>query len=652
MNTKKTQNLSFSFFMLPFAFLFAAAVFAFTACSSHSEGAAITTELGFVDILINQGDTKGAMDLLKKTEKLVSSPDEYLGLYKRYKTLGEDSYAENTLKKALRRFKKDEKILAVYGNMLLNQGNVKKAIKLTKPLSGTEYGSVYAQAFLQNALDTQWDAEDLFGHKFFLFKGKKKNPGESLSAEQKFEVFYDRRFIPVYLDASRGTKLSRWARNAASLYMQNGEFAKAAGAYTGHVDSLEDSLFWGAVFFDSGHYTESLEALVSGDQMRGLLAHEIEHDALEADDYYILGEDEASERIRTKLITKILSNEPKATENISSYSKKILPIVYVNSAIYLKSQDDPVNEYKRLETLISKFPDYEPGLASYGEYALYIMRRPPEDSLEKELRVAGLRTLSMEETDRIPKITCEDALQKIGQSLERKKNPKLVVIQEELKAQMHLDWETEKKASVVWPLLEQNASEKPSLYPDDIAHYAVVVLLTNGHEDDAEDLFNKYEQAVHAEEGGVKFEPSQHPESLNLWECEAAAWFYAKNGLIENSKILYDHIIKTYSNRSPIMNSGGQSEAVTNAYVNMANIYSGTGQGKLALDSLKKASARTLDEELKADVLYRIGREYYYEGDYKNAIRSLQYSLNQNEGHNKVRNKARLILKQAMDKNK
>ena len=159
-------------------------------------------------------------------------------------------------------------------------------------------------------------------------------------------------------------------------------------------------------------------------------------------------------------------------------------------------------------------------------------------------------------------------------------------------------------------------------------------------------------EAVHAEEGGVKFEPSQHPESLNLWECEAAAWFYAKNGLIENSKILYEHIIKTYSNRSPIMNSGGQSEAVTNAYVNMANIYSGTGQGKLALDSLKKASARTLDEELKADVLYRIGREYYYEGDYKNAIRSLQYSLNQNEGHNKVRNKARLILKQAMDKNK
>ena len=100
------------------------------------------------------------------------------------------------------------------------------------------------------------------------------------------------------------------------------------------------------------------------------------------------------------------------------------------------------------------------------------------------------------------------------------------------------------------------------------------------------------------------------------------------------------------------MNSGGQSESVTNAYINIANIYAGRGQGALALDSLKKALPRTLDEGLKADVLYRIGKEYYYLGDYKNAIRSLQYSLNQDNGQNKVRNRARLILKQAQDKNK
>ncbi|MBQ3981042.1 MAG: tetratricopeptide repeat protein, partial [Treponema sp.] len=81
-------------------------------------------------------------------------------------------------------------------------------------------------------------------------------------------------------------------------------------------------------------------------------------------------------------------------------------------------------------------------------------------------------------------------------------------------------------------------------------------------------------------------------------------------------------------------------------------IYAGRGQSALALDSLKKALPRTLDEGLKADVLYRIGKEYYYQGDYKNAIRSLQYSLNQDNGQNKVRNRARLILKQAQDKNK
>lgn len=647
------------------AILFSA-IFVLAGCSSHSEGAAISTELGFVDILIGQGKTKEAMELLQRTEKLASTPLESMGVYKRYVTLGESGRAEKALKKGLRKHKKDKQLLAVYGNFLLDQNKTKKALKVTKPLSGTEYGSIYAEAFLSYALETGWSADDLFGKTFFLFRGKKKNPDHTATAKEKFEVFYDSRFVPIYLDAARSTKLSRWARNAAALCMKEGNFNKASEAYIGSVDSLEDSLFWGSVFYDAGHYTESLEALLAGDSFPGSVALKIEHKALEADDYYLLEEDAAAEKIRSELIDVILAESANANAGLTSYAKQVLPVVYVNSAMYLKSKNDLAKEFSRLDILVNKFPDYVPGLASYGDYALYLLSRPPEDKLSQDLRYAGLRTMAMEEEDRIPKISLEDAIEKIDASLERTNNPRLIVIREQLLAELHREWETEHKASRVWPLLEKNALEKASLFPDDVIHYAVVVLLNNGHADDARDLFIKYEQSLHEEaitgkkkksgedDDGLppKFEPSEHPELLDLWECEAAAWFYVKDGRIDEAQSMYRHIIENFSKRSPIFSSGGKTEAVTNAYINAANIYAGRGQSALALDSLKKALPRTLDEGLKADVLYRIGKEYYYQGDCKNAIRSLQYSLNQDNGQNKVRNRARLILKQAQDKNK
>lgn len=102
------------------AILFSA-IFVLAGCSSHSEGAAISTELGFVDILIGQGKTKEAMELLQRTEKLASTPLESMGVYKRYVTLGESGRAEKALKKGLRKHKKDKQLLAVYGNFLLDQ---------------------------------------------------------------------------------------------------------------------------------------------------------------------------------------------------------------------------------------------------------------------------------------------------------------------------------------------------------------------------------------------------------------------------------------------------------------------------------------------------------------------------------------------------
>ncbi|MBP5358670.1 MAG: tetratricopeptide repeat protein [Treponema sp.] len=93
------------------------------------------------------------------------------------------------------------------------------------------------------------------------------------------------------------------------------------------------------------------------------------------------------------------------------------------------------------------------------------------------------------------------------------------------------------------------------------------------------------------------------------------------------------------------MNSTGQNESVVNAFINMGNIYAGTKQGTVATEYLNKASSRATDPLLKAEILYRMGKESYYLKDFHSATRSLQYAIKLNPSHNK----ARFILQQLQE---
>lgn len=639
------KKFRISLFIILFAL--AGAVF-FDSCSSHSEGSAIATELGFVDILISQGDTQGAMTLLKKTEKLAVAPNDFIGIYKRYATLGENSNAEKILKKALKKHKGQDALLAVYSYFLINQNRTEEALSVSAHLSSGSYSSIYAEAFLKYALESQKSADELFAEKksFFSsilsFFSSKRKGAEEVDAGKKFDVFYDSRFATIYMDAFRSTGIAKWAMNAAVLQMNEGLFDKACEAYPNQVDSLDESLFWGLVFYDAGRYAESLQVLVLGDKKIGNFESKVEHDALEADNYYILGEDLDSERIRASLIESF-SSRPTVLSS-SSRIKKILPSLYVNSALYSKKQADPFLEYQRLSSVVSLFPNYEPALAAYAEYALACKKRINEDYLSQDLRKAGLRTLEMQYIDSIPFIETSLALKKIESAVETAPGldkPALIVLREELLSADSPSDSQKEKTGRIWILLEHNALEKTNLYPEEIMRYSLLTLLENGADDEARRLFENYLQAAHSQGEDDVFVPCDHLDELHLWECEFAAWFYTEEGRIEDAMKLYDYIIKNYSIRNPVMNAAGQSSSVALAYINLANIYSASANSALAVDCLTNAVPRILDRELRAETLYRLGKENYYRQELQNAISQLRNALDLNPDHNK----ARLLLK-------
>ncbi|MBQ2313394.1 MAG: hypothetical protein II187_00635 [Treponema sp.] len=649
--SEKRHRIVICVLLLVLAALIASAVFiALKVRSSHLEGASVTTELDLVDSCIVQGDTKQALSVLGRAEKRALTAYDRLGIYKRYALLGEDSRAEKCLQKTLRRFPKDNAVLAVYCNFLLRRNRVAEAFKKAVPLSGTEYGSLYAEAVLRQALLTGADADELFSRKKSLFSFFKKQPSPEQASELPNGIFLDNRFIPVYCDAFTGTRISKWIRNAALLLMLEGRYIEAADLYPSELATVHDALFWGVLFYDSARYAESLQSLLAIDalddgEIRKNIAESAELKALMSDDYYILGDDAAAQAMREEILSPDSPYMLAYVQNKTPALGKLLPLLYMNTALFARNTGNLAVQYERLHELVSYYPLYVPGLAAYGEYALESQRRPKEDALYLQLREAGLRTVGMEERDAAPVVGLDDVLSRIDAALQQDKSPSLIVLREEILAASEPGIEKSEKASRVWRLLEHN-NISAALYPPEVMRYALLVLLHNGAGQDAERLFSDYLRAAYggAEDGAQPafVEPALTPERLSLWECELAAYFAADGQDYVSAQTLYRYIIDHYSARTPVMSTSGQNSSVVNAYVNLGNIYAGYNAAPQALSMLNKAVARVSEPLLKAEILYRSAVESYCMGNSKDAVRSLQYTLSLNPSHNR----ARLLLKQ------
>ena len=614
--------------------------------TSHYEGAAIATEFALIDRYIGEGDSENALKVLERVEKRAFSVPDQIGVYKRYMSLSDSVRAEKSLKRALLRSPANHDLIALYGNFLLRQDRVSEALKRVKILSGTEYGSIYAEAFLRNALQSGDDANTLFTEKKGLFSWLKKR---DVPADPK-KVFLDERFIPVYIDAFKGSGICRWIINAASIYMVKGAYDDAAVLYPGEAGSFHDALFWGLVFYDSARYAQSLEALLKADTYADAddIASAVELRALESDNYYILGDDKTAQEMRRRVVDASSPYMKSFMENKTPVLSDVLPLIFMNTALYARDSDNPIEQHDRLYDLVNFYPYYGPGLAAYAEYAIASQNRPKEGSLEQGLRQAGLRSLAMEEWDAVPVVSYDDVIVRIDNALTIQDSTFLIVLKEILKSKSVRSDEKSEKASRVWALLEAHELE-PSLYPPEIMRYAVRTLVTNNNDHDAEILFNNYLQASYAEKSAdgktvFVFAAAEHPETLRLWECEDAAYFAVKNKDYASAEKLYRYILSTFTKRSPVLNTAGQNRAVTNSYVNMANILSGYSRDAEALDFLNKASGRVSEPRLKAEVLYRIAECAIGLGNRQDAVRSCQYALNLNPSHNK----ARFLLRQLL----
>jgi len=623
----------------------------FISCSSHSEGASFTKDLDVIDNCITSGDTKEALSLLRKVSKHAYSSYARIGIYKRYMILGEKKDAEKTLVVALKKIPKNSELTAVYTHFLLREGRIDEALERSRLLSGTEYGSLYAESVFRAAAQRGSDAASVFvAHKKYKAPKVEKKNAQEASPFSLQEFFRSSQFVAVYADAWKGTKNVLWLRNAAVLNMRAGTYANAVLLAPTKMENQEESLFWGTIYFDANRYGESLAVLLEYPAATivdtvNTIPEEIA--ALVADDYYILGDEDSSQNARLSLLAQA---EPYITsfENARgdplhaiSFDKKlstIIPIVYINNARYAYLHGDIIAEYDALSHLVSLFPEYEPGLAAYGQFALDTLRRPPEDYILQELRAAGLRTILMEQNDAIPKVAVADAIEKIDATLAKRTVPALVVLRQELLDETDTTTSPAERISRIWKMLEQNETGT-DLYPPEIMRYAVSRLIALGARDKGESLFMDY---LHAEYKNAFNFPAEKPELLSLWECEAAAWFAADRGKGADSKRLYEFIIEKYAGRTPIINSTAENSSVIHAYINLASLYTSYGEESRAYDLLNEANARITEPVLKSEILFRMAELSNTLGDVSSARMSLQKALSINPSLNR----ARLLLKQ------
>ena len=666
----------------------------FVSCSSGQKTSFIS-KLDEIDVYIAAGNTGDALNQLKKSEKTARSPMDFLGLYRRYLLLGENQKAENILVNSIKKHSSSLELKAVYVHHLLENNRITEALAYSKDLKDSEYASLYAENVIRFAKENHLSADLTFNPPKRLLKGKALKKNQLPSQKETDECFYDLRFVPLYASVWNVNHNSLWLKNAASLYMLNGEYAKASVLRPDFklVNDLSDSYFWGTVLYDSGRYTESLDYLLlkQKDWRENILS--VKAMALSADNLYILGEDEQSEELRKRLIEisasvygisvlvdssafdseaeknieadneaavfqrdDLITSERDTEENPLKTSEalktldEILPVIYLNSALFEKKSNNITGEYLRLTQLVNLYPFYEPGLASYGQFALETLRRPPEEELLQLLRRSGLRTQKMEENDALPEIQLEDALNRINEALKMQKTPDLVVLKEEMYLETHRDIKKGEKSGRAWKLLEENETGK-DLYPPEIMKYVLLTLISTDNEEEAYSCFKKYVQAEHSStveelfafEESTKSAGEKSDESSGkpaLWEYEACAWFLLKKD-VKKSLSLYEYIISHYGDRTPGTVTAGQNDSVICAMMNAAVIYSGFARYEEADELLVKASGRAADPYVKAEILYRSAELDLTLGNERNAVRSLKYAVSLNPKHNK----ARLLLK-------
>lgn len=605
----------------------------FFSCSKKVSVSSLTSTLDEIDRYINQGQVESALKLLDKTDNKSLSSTFRLGICRRYLRLGETKKAEGVVKSAIKNDPENLQLTAVYTSILLKKDDLKEAMKTGKKLSGTEYGSLYAEALLKSKVKSGF-------------------------AKVTYDDFCSEDYSGIYFDAYAGSKDNRWLRNNAIVSLTSGKINQAFVISPREYQSAQDAYFWALVKYDNRKFVDAAEDFKAAldlaeremtddfDLKKNLKKKQnlsLKARALLADCYVNLAEEKLAEKERSAILEYLTArddDENSAEISDSEYSipgVDILSVIYLNSAVWAQSRDDAKGAYKLLLFEVSKWPDYVPGLITYGNYAYNSSLLSLDDPMTQELRKLGICSMDMEAYDDIPKIPVEDAIARMDDSLNRFKNYQLYVAKLDLEDKIQNITDKAYLAKI-YTTLEKNTLGT-NLYPPEIVRYAVHGFLSLDRKEEAEELFNRYISTRY------KFNPEEpfydeffhHIHELQNWEIENAAWFVTEAKRAGLARQLYDFIVfveyvkdsKTVREVSP--------RASASAKMNLAMIYSSTGNKNEALSLYGKAASDSQDLRSKSEALYRIGVLYNDMNKVEDAIKSLKYAIYLNPSHSKAR---------------
>ena len=634
-NNQKNNGQNKIVFLL-FAIVFFCACF--FSCSSKTTALSITSTLDEVDRYILQGQTESAVKLLSKTDKKSLPVSARLGIYKRFVKLGEQEKADKLLKSCLKKNPDDKMLLAIYSSRLLKQGKIGEALSVSKKLSGTEYGSFYAEA---------------------LLRSRTQSSGTMVA----FIDFCLQDYAPVFFDAYSGSKDNAWLRNCAVISLVNGHPDQALQYHPSLFSDATDAYFWACVSYDNKKYVETSEDLKLAKEFVEHEIYELKEfnqasrqkenlnlkiRSLLADSYISLSENSLAEQERNSLLNYLSTLdeeeviEDSVPEKYRIPSTDILSVIYLNSALWSLAKEDYKAAYNLLKFEVEKWPDYGPGLIGYGNFAYNSSLLKLDDPLTLELRRLGVRSMDMQAYDEIPKVPVEDALSRMEDSLSRFKNFELYVAKLDLEDKIK-NYSEKTHLAKIYQTIERNTLGT-NQYPPEIAQYAVHGLLLHEHFDEAETLFKKYVARRYKFETDSAFydEFFRHIHQIDTWEIEYAAWFatHAKKASLATQ--LYEFIVfnEYLYEQKHVQELSPKASAC--AMLNLAMIYSSTKRKDEAIKLYGKASGSIQNHLLKAEAMYRIGVLYADAKDTENALKSLKYAVYLNPEHSK----ARLLLGQ------
>lgn len=544
---------------------------------------------------------QSAIKELKKVEKRAYDSWSYIGIYKRFILIGEQNLAEKIIKKALKKNKQNQELLAVYTNFLLRQNRLEDAGKYAEKLRNGNYASLYSELVLR---ESQKQVTDQGAYAFY-----------------QNEDFYQ-----IYLDAYKGSKNPIWLRNCAVYNLTQGLYNHASLLNPPAYADVDDAYFWGLCLYDAGKYNFAIEALEKAhkyysdyDNKKQFKCNEIQIVALESDAYMAVSDFEQADLVRSCVVNNI------DTVFADIKDDTLLPVIMVNSAIYAKNQMSEDYFADLLFYIVNRWPDYVPALILYSDFAYTSNLEKKEDDEVAALRRAGIKSLEMEKYDSRRKIPLSDALYRIDQSLKRKADPYLSITKLDLKYKTDPKLSEKDKYRDLWVLLEDNYIEG-EIYHTLLVQYALNFLLTTKEYDDAWNLFYKFTTS-HGTYDVKRDFWEQFIEQMKYYDLpivEMAAWFASDLKKTNEAIRIYEYCV--YESAG-LLEDGLISPLVSSAScMNLANIYFSIGKKDRALDLYGKIAGREVNNAKRSEIFYRIACIYSALGDIKNALRSSEYA--------------------------